>query len=105
VHLIGGDAGSVGVPHGVDHVVDQALYGRALELLLGERARGFTQHRVADGGDLSQGHEPIVYRFSARMIVRGDSFPKKTPGVAILPLTSQTLKPWSCRILPSSCRL
>lgn len=41
---------------------------------------------------------------SASTMQRGDSLPKKTPGVSIWPLTSSTLKPASWSTLPSSWR-
>ena len=41
-------------------------------------------------------------RRSARMIIRGEVAPKKTPGVARRPLYSATRKPCMCKSFPTS---
>ena len=54
--LVGGQPGAVGVPHGVDEVVDQGLdLGRG-QLVGRHLDRGLAQGRVADGDDLPDGH-------------------------------------------------
>ena len=56
VHLVGGQAGAVGVAHRVDHVVDEPLHLRRRQLVGRQLAGPLPEHRVPHGGDLADGH-------------------------------------------------
>src|SRR2546426_7540768 len=55
--LVAGQAGPVVLVHRVDHVVDQPLPGRGANLVHRHRLRLHAQHRMAQPGDLQDGHD------------------------------------------------
>src|SRR5258705_8822141 len=61
VHLRCGKADAVILVHRVDHVVDEFLEGRALDVGLVERLRAFTKDRVAHSRDFQDRHEARLY--------------------------------------------
>ena len=56
VDLDRGEAGAVGVVHGLDEIVDELLRRRGCELFARELAGDLAKDRVPDLGDLADGH-------------------------------------------------
>ncbi len=59
VHLRRRQPDAVVLPHGLDHIVDQALDVRRLDVL--HRLGGDPQNRVAQVGDFQDGHGLILF--------------------------------------------
>jgi hypothetical protein len=60
VNLRRGKADTVVLVHGVDHVVDQLLQRKLLQLRAIDRARAGAQHRMTHAGNLQQRHTVII---------------------------------------------
>jgi hypothetical protein len=71
VHLVGGDAGAVGVAHRVDEVVDQPLQLRRCELRGRDRTGLPAQHGMTDRGDLADRLRPMMPDGPRHNFVRG----------------------------------